>query len=167
MQGQTKQQTRNMSSSDEEPLLANFLSRHTAAAARRSDSSNSSLPEWIKTHQVRTGCTGCEACMYSVPAGPVAAGGCSAAQRARHGAARPQPARPARPLQTPQKAGPSASSSSHGGAKDASAPATQQQGGPDPSFARVPALTALPWRLDLSTPERGAPLKAIAMSPQR
>jgi hypothetical protein len=40
------------SSDDDEPLLANFLARHNPA---KSNSSNSSLPQWIKAHQVRTG----------------------------------------------------------------------------------------------------------------
>jgi hypothetical protein len=38
------------SSDDSEPLLANFLARHNPA---KSNSSNSSLPDWIKAHQVR------------------------------------------------------------------------------------------------------------------
>jgi len=37
------------SSDDDEPLLASFLARN---ATKQSDSSKSSLPEWIKAHQV-------------------------------------------------------------------------------------------------------------------
>jgi hypothetical protein len=36
-------------SSDDEPLLANFMARRPT----NSNSSNSSLPEWIKAHQVK------------------------------------------------------------------------------------------------------------------